>query len=80
MILRPPWSVWHGGTRKCIPFSGISGVGPKIGQSVVLGSLMCFPHGLRNMGMIRLGCWFSISMSVELLTFSPRAYTKLGGV
>ena len=38
-----------------MPFSGISGVGPEIGQSVVLGCFMCFPHGLRSMGMIRLG-------------------------
>ena len=38
-----------------MPSSGISRVGPKIGQSVVLGSFMCFPHRLRNMGMIRLG-------------------------
>ena len=55
MILRAPWSVQHWDNRKCLPFSGISGVGAKIGQSVVLGSFMCFPHGLRNMGMIRLG-------------------------
>ena len=55
MILRAPWSVQHWDNRKCLPFSGISGVGLEIDQSVVLGSFMCFPHGLRDMGMIRLG-------------------------
>ena len=40
-----------------LPCLGISHIDPETSQSVVLGSFMCFPHRLRDMGMsmIRLG-------------------------
>ena len=80
MILRPPQSVWHEGTRKCMPFSGISRVGPEIGQSVVLGSFMCFPHGLRNMGMIRLGLLILNEYSYIIVDILARSIHNMGGV
>ena len=75
-----PWSVWHGDTRKGMPFSGIFGVGPEISQSVVLGSFMCFPYGLRNMGMIRLGLLILNEYGCKIVDILTRAYTTLGGV
>ena len=38
-----------------MPFSGISWINPEISQSMVLGNFLCFPYGLRDMGMGMIG-------------------------
>ena len=53
--LRYSRSIQHKDPIKCLPFSGISWINPEPNQSVVLGDFMCFPHGLRDMCMIRFG-------------------------
>ena len=76
--LRYSRSIQHKDPIKCLPFSGISWINPEPGQSVVLGDFMCFPHGLRDICMIRLGFLIMNEYECQIVDILTRSVYNSG--